>query len=119
MTVLNIPKALRAAAVAVTFAGTAFMAVPTVQAQDVDLNFRLNAPGFSFRFGDRDGRDCLTDRQVRRDLRGDGYRDIRFLDRRGRIVHLVAELQRPGRDREYRIAYDSCRGRIIDRDRIG
>jgi hypothetical protein len=56
----------------------------------------------------------MTNRQVRRDLRDRGYREIRFVDRRGRIVHVKAE--RRGRD--FLIAYDSCRGRIVDRDRI-
>ena len=116
MTVLNIPKVLRAAAVAFALGGTAVTAMP-VQAQDADFSVRFGTPGFSFRFGDDDR--CMTNRQVRRDLRADGYREIQFLDRRGRIVHLVAELQRPGRDREYKIAYDSCRGVIVDRDRIG
>jgi hypothetical protein len=119
MTVLNIPKAFRAAAVAVALAGSTFVAVPAVQAQDADFSVRFGTPGFSFRFGDDDFDRCMTNRQVRRDLRADGYREIQFLDRRGRIVHLVAELQRPGRDREYQIAYDACRGRIVDRDRIG
>jgi hypothetical protein len=119
MTVL-IPKALRAAAVAVALAATALPAMP-VQAQNVDLDFRFRVPGLSFSWGDgeRNRRGfCLSNREVRRDLRRDGYREIRFLDRRGRIVHLTAELQRPGRDRDYRIAYDTCRGRIVDRDRI-
>jgi hypothetical protein len=121
MTVLNIPKTLRAAAVAVALAGSSFMAAPAVQAQNVDLDFRFRVPGLSFSFGDDDRNRrgfCMNAREVRRDLRGDGYREIRFLDRRGRIVHLTAELRRPGRDRDYRIAYDTCRGRIIDRDRI-
>jgi hypothetical protein len=120
MTVLNIPRTLRAAAVAVALAGSVFTAVP-VQAQnvDADVTFRFGTPGFSFRFGDVDRRDCMTPREVRRDLRADGYREIQFFDRRGRIVHLTAELRRPGPDREYEIAYDTCRGRIIDRDRIG
>ena len=56
----------------------------------------------------------MSDREVRRNLQRQGYRDIRFLDRRGRIVHVHAEMGR----RDYRIAYDTCRGRIIDRDRI-
>ncbi len=121
MTVLNIPKTLRAAAVTVALAGSVFTAMP-VQAQNVDLDFRFRVPGLSFSFGDGDRNRrgfCLSPREVRRDLRSDGYREIRFLDRRGRIVHLTAELQRRGPDRDYRIAYDTCRGRIIDRDRIG
>ena len=38
MTVLNIPKAFRAAAVAVALAGSTFVAVPAVQAQDADFS---------------------------------------------------------------------------------
>jgi hypothetical protein len=120
MSVINLTKALRAAAVTAALGGAVFTAVPA-QAQNVDLDFRFGGPGFSFEIDtDRDRRRlCMSDREVRRDLRSDGYREIRFIDRRGRIVHLVAELQRPGRDRDYAIAYDTCRGRIVDRDRIG
>src|SRR5687767_14437281 len=76
MTVLNIPKVLRAAAVAFALGGTAVTAMP-VQAQDADFSVRFGTPGFSFRFGDDDR--CMTNRQVRRDLRADGYREIQFL----------------------------------------
>ncbi len=113
MSVFNLPKMLRAVAVAGVLGGSALTAMP-VQAQDVDLNFRFGGPGFSFSFGDFDRRKCATDREVRRDLRSDGYREIRFVDRRGRVVQLVAELGR----RDYIIAYDTCRERIIDRERI-
>jgi hypothetical protein len=120
MTVLNIPKTLRAAAVAVALAGTAFTAMPAQASHfnshvDADINFRFGFPGFSFRFGDDfDRRHCISDRQVRRDLRRDGYREIRFIDRRGRYVQVVAELG----NRDYIITYDTCRQRIVDRDRI-
>ena len=106
-------KIAKAAVVAVTLAGTSLTAIPA-QAQDVDFNFRFNVPGLSFGFGDLDRRRCFTDRQVRRDLRSDGYDEIRFVDRRGRVVQLVAELGR----RDYIIAYDTCRKRIIGRERI-
>ena len=114
---------LKAAAVALAMAGTALAAAP-VQAQsgpNVDFNFRFGGPGFSVGVGNGNrwrpnypDRICMSDRQVRRDLRSDGYDDIRFFDRRGRIVQVTAELGR----RDYRIAYDACRGRIVDRDRI-
>lgn len=117
MTVLNMSKIIRAAAVALAIGGTAFTAMPA-QAQP-SVEFRFGGPGFGVEFGtDRRGgswgRHCMSNPEVRRDLRRDGYRDIRFLDRRGRIVHVHAERGR----RDYRIAYDTCRGRIIDRDRI-
>ena len=115
----GLTNTLKAAAVALTLAATGFSVAP-VQAQD--FTFRFGGPGIQFGIGNgygydngyRPGRMCLTDRQVRRDLREDGYRDIRFYDRRGRVVQVVAEL----RNREYEIAYDTCRGRIIDRDRV-
>jgi hypothetical protein len=112
MSVLSLPSTLRAAAVAIALAGTVFAVMPA-QAQSVEFHF--GGPGFSWQFGNRDGLHyCLSDREVRRDLRQDGYREIRFFDRRGRIVELTAEL----RNRDYEIAYDTCRGRIVDRDRI-
>jgi hypothetical protein len=110
MSVLSLPKILRAAVVSVALAGAVFTAMPA-QAQSVE--FRFGGPGFNVQFGD--GRlHCLSNREVRRDLRQDGYREIRFFDRRGRIVQLTAER----RNRDYEIAYDTCRGRIVDRDRI-
>jgi hypothetical protein len=113
-------KIVRAVAVAVALGGSVLTAVPAAQAQSFDFDFRFGGPGWSFNLGDGIRRGfCMNAREVRRDLRRDGYDEIRFLDRRGRIVHLVAELDRRwGRDRTYRIAYDTCRGRIVDRDRI-
>jgi uncharacterized membrane protein len=115
MTVLK--NTLKAAAVALAMAGTA-MSVSPAQAQprpNVDFNFSFGSGGSGIQFGiGNPGRACMTDPQVRRDLRSDGYREIRFFDRRGRIVQVRAELGR----NDYRIAYDTCRGRIIDRDRI-
>lgn len=111
MTVLN--KLSKALVVALTLGATALPAMP-VQAQGVDLNFRFNGPGFSLGFGDFDRHRCESDRQVRRSLRSDGYYDIRFVDRRGRVVQVIASQGR----RNYIIAYDTCRSRIIDRERL-
>lgn len=115
MSVTKLSKTLRAGAIALVLGGTAFTAMPA-QAQSIDFDFRFGGPGWSWHFGDRDrgNRHCMTDPQVRRDLRRDGYRDIRFFDRRGRVVQVYAELGR----RDFRIAYDTCRGMIVDRDRI-
>jgi hypothetical protein len=110
MTVLK--NTLKAAAVALTIAGTA-MSVAPAQAQSFNFSFGNNGVQFGIGNG-RPGISCMSDPQVRRDLRADGYREIRFFDRRGRVVQVRAELGR----RDYRIAYDTCRGRIIDRDRI-
>jgi hypothetical protein len=119
MTVLN--NTIKAAAVALALAGTVFTAVPA-NAQSFGFSFGNDNFRFGVHAGDRfhrfPGRHdnfCMSDPQVRRDLRRDGYDEIRFFDRRGRIVQVTAELGR----RDYRIAYDTCRGRIVDRDRIG
>jgi hypothetical protein len=110
-------KFIRVSAVVAALGGA--LAVVPVQAQPtpgVDFNFRFGGPGFSIGIGDdrRPGRMCMSESQVRRDLRRSGYDDIRFTDRRGPIMNLRAEF----RGRDYRISYDSCRGRIVDRDRI-
>lgn len=116
MTALNFSKTFRAIAVALAVGSTALVAMP-VQAQSPSVEFSFGGPGFGFSF-DTDRRNrvrsCMSDQEVRRDLRRDGYDEIRFFDRRGRIVQVYAELGW----RDYRIAYDTCRGRIIDRDRI-
>lgn len=114
MTLPRIPSILRAAAIAVALGGTAFTAMP-VQAQP-SFEFRFGGPNWQWHFDtDRDRvHHCIGDRQVRRDLRRDGYRNIRFVDRRGRIVQVVARLG----NRNYIISYDTCRQRIVDRDRI-
>lgn len=121
MTVLN--KTMKAAAVAVALGATVLPAAPAL-AQSGSFSFQFGTPGFGFSINDgrhhngrwhnRPDRMCMSDREVRRDLRRDGYDEIRFFDRRGRIVQVTAELGR----RDYRIAYDTCRGRIVDRDRI-
>lgn len=116
MSVLDISKSIRAAAMALVLGGTAFVGMPAAQAASpsFEFNFSIGNSGAHWRGGSRPTRHCLTNRQVRRDLRRDGYRQIRFTDRRGRIVHVKASLGW----RDFRIAYNTCRGRIIDRDRI-
>ena len=97
----------RAVVLALALGGATLTAMP-VQAQ----------PSFSFEFnigGDRfHQRYCLRDNQVRRLLRQEGFRDIRFVDRSGRIVQVRAERGH----RDYRITVDACRGRILDIDRV-
>jgi hypothetical protein len=123
MRVTNLAKAARAAVLTIVLAGGGLAAVPAQASHykshtgaQVEFDFRIGGPGFRFEFGDhdRDFRYCMSLRDVRRDLRDRGYRDIHFVDRHGRIVQVEAE--RRGRD--YLITYDRCRGRIIDRDRI-
>lgn len=100
-------KTIRAAAIGIALAGATITALPA-QAQ----------PSFSFEFnigGDRfHQRYCLTDKQVRRFLRWQGYDQIRFIDRDGRYITVRAERGR----RDFRITVDTCRARIVDIDRI-
>lgn len=116
MTVLT--KTLRAATLALAIGGSALVTMPAQAQSRPNVDFSIQFGTGGFRFGiDSDrhrGRFCMSDREVRRDLRRDGYDEIRFFDRRGRVVQLTAELGR----RDYQIAYDTCRGRIVDRDRI-
>jgi hypothetical protein len=123
MRVTPLTKVTRAAALALVLAGTGFAAMPAQAASakshsgaQVEFDIRIGVPGFKFRFGDHDRnfRHCLTNREVRRDLRDRGYREIRFVDRRGRIVHVEAER----RNNDFLIAYNTCSGKIVDRDRI-
>jgi hypothetical protein len=121
MTVLK--NTMKAAAMALALAGAVVTATPA-SAQSFGFSVGNDNFRFGIHAGDRwDGHRwrpgprhdiCMSDRQVRRDLRRDGYDEIRFFDRRGRIVQVRAELGR----RDYRIAYDTCRGRIVDRDRV-
>jgi hypothetical protein len=104
---------IKAAAVALTLAGTAISAMPA-QAQNFNFSFGNDNFRWSIGTGGRNDRVCISNREVRRDLRRDGYDDIRFIDRRGRVVAVYAELGR----RAYIIQYDTCRERIIDRDRV-
>lgn len=129
MTILN--QTMKAAAVALALGGTTLSAMPAGAAPfdnnrhnnsrpNLDFSFSIGNGDFRFGVGNdrhrhRGDRFCMSDRAVRADLRSDGYRDIRFFDRRGRVVQVTAELGR----RDFRIAYDTCRGYIIDRDRIG
>lgn len=107
---------IRASAVGLTLAGGAMAAVPAQAASpSFTFGFHVGGPGYHGGYYDpRPTRHCLSDRQVRRMLRRDGFDHIRFTDRRGRIVQVRAEQGR----RDFRVTVDSCRGRIIDIDRL-
>ena len=108
----------RAALVGIALAGTAVTAMPAQAQPHVEFGFQFGGPGGpGFWHGGRPGRPdrfCLSDREVRRLVQANGFRDIRFTDRRGRIVQVRAERGR----RDYRITVDTCRARIVDIDRI-
>jgi hypothetical protein len=109
MTMLpSLKNTVRAAAIGIVLAGTSLTAMPAAQAAS-SFSFSFNIGGSNFH-----QRYCLTDRQVRRLLQDYGYHDIRFVDRRGKIVIVRAEKGR----RDYRVTVNNCTGRIIDVDRI-
>jgi len=103
----------RAALVGLTLAGAALTAVPAQAAPQFSFGFHIGNGHWSGPVTQPDRR-CLTDRQVRRLVQRSGYDDIRFTDRRGRIVQVRAERGR----HDYRLTIDACRGRIVDVDRL-
>ncbi|RYE07174.1 MAG: hypothetical protein EOP22_18925 [Hyphomicrobiales bacterium] len=111
---LTFTKTLRAAVVGLALVGTAVTAMPAQAQPSVQFGFSFGDRGGGWYGGGRPDRHCMSDRDVRQMLRWQGYRDIRFTDRRGRIVQARAERG----PRDYRITVDSCRGRIVDVDRI-
>lgn len=101
----------RAALVAVVLGATALTGAP-VQAQGIEFGFSFGNGGTYY--GDRyEESRCYSDRQIRRDLRDRGYRDIE-IGGGGRYVNVRARKD----GNYYRITYDACRGRIVDRSRI-
>src|SRR4051812_21131372 len=92
----------RSAVLALALGGAALSAATPVQAAQAHIDLRFgNGGGYS---GVHSGADkyCLSDRQVRVLLRHNGYSDIRFIDRRGRIVGVKAERH----NRDYRVWVD-------------
>ena len=113
----TVMKSGRAAIVAVTLGAATVTALP-VQAQSFSFDFGIRGGGNTFSFGIDDGRrfrrDCLTNNEIRRGLRRNGFDDIRFLDRRGVRVQVYAEWGR----RAYLLTINRCTGRVVDIDRV-
>lgn len=102
---------IRSAVVALAVGGAAITAVPAQAAPpSIDFHFGFGGGGVSI----GGGRYCLSDRQVRYFLRYQGYDDVRFFDRRGRIVGVTAERHR----KAYRVWVDTCRARIVEVKRV-
>ena len=107
---------VRAAVIGLALLGSAVTAMPAQAQPSVQFGFSFgnDGPGWHGGRPGRPDRHCLSDGQVRQLVRSQGYRDIRFADRDGRIVVVRAERG----PRDYRITVDACRGRIVDVDRI-
>lgn len=122
--VSTIKKSSRAALLAVALAAASIGAAPftaaPAMAQNLSFQFGITGGGDNFSFGvgrggERVRRDCLTNNEIRRGLRREGFDDIRFLDRRGNRVTVTAEDRRF----DYRLRVNRCTGAvaILDRDR--
>lgn len=113
----SVMKSGRAAIVALTLGATTFTALP-VQAQSFNFDFGIQGGGGSFSYGFDNGRrmkrDCLTNNEIRRGLRRSGFDDIRFVDRRGVRVKVVADYGR----RTYAMTVNRCTGRVSDIERL-
>ena len=112
----------RAAVVALSLGAASVLAMPApAMAQSFSFDFGIGGGGNNFSFSIGKGgkhirRDCLTNNEVRRGLRRSGWEDIRFVDRRGARVTVIAEWDNTGRD--YRITINRCTGRVTDVERL-
>jgi hypothetical protein len=116
-------RSCRAALVVLALGAGSVTAMPAMaQSPNFSFQFGIDGGGGNFSFGigkrgERFRRDCLSNNEIRRGLRREGFDDIRFLDRRGRTVDVIAEQRRW----VYRLRVNRCTGavRILDRDRRG
>ena len=112
----------RAALIALTLAAASITAMPApAMAQNFSFDFGISGGQGNFSFGIGQGgvrikRDCLTNNEIRRGLRRSGWSDIRFIDRSGNRVRLIAEWDGNGRDYSMRI--NRCTGRVTDIERV-
>ena len=97
----------KSAAVALVLGGATLGAAMPAQAAPPQIDFHFGFGGGGVSIGG--GQYCLSDRQVGRLLQWQGYENIRFTDRRGRIVSARAEKYH----RAYIVSVDSCRARIV------
>jgi hypothetical protein len=111
----------RAAIIALALGASAVTAMPAqAQSGNPSFNFQFGIQGggdnFSYRFdnGRRLKRECLTNNEVRRGLRRLGWDNIRFVDRRGVRVKVVADWG----SRTYAMTINRCTGRVTDIERL-
>ncbi|MDB5542376.1 MAG: hypothetical protein JWQ89_4103 [Devosia sp.] len=107
----------RAALVALTLGVTAITAMP-VQAQSFNFEFGIQGGGNSFSYGFDNGRrfkrECLTNREIRRGLNRSGFDNVRFVDRQGVRVYVLADYGR----RTYSMTVNRCTGRVSNIERV-
>jgi hypothetical protein len=107
----KLTNVIRSTVVALALGGAAITAVPAQAAPpSIDFHFGFGGGGISI----GGGRFCLSDRQVRFFLQRQGFTNVRFFDRRGRVVGVRA--QRSGRS--FLVWVDTCRARIVSIQRL-
>ena len=111
---MNAKKTLGAAIIAL---GT-LAAVPA-SAGGLTVQFGFDGPGYGWsdhRGGWRDHgrRHMLSPQEVRQELRDRGYRQIRYLDRRGEVYQARASKGR----RDFYLVISARNGQILSRNRI-
>ncbi len=118
----TVMKSGRAAIVALTLGAAAVTAMPVQAASSSNpsFNFQFGIQGggdnFSYRFdsGKKFKRECLTNSEVRRGLSRLGWDDIRFVDRKGVRVKVVAEWH----NKTYAMDINKCTGRVTNIERL-
>ena len=112
----------RGVLVALALGATAITAMPApAVAQSFRFDFQINGGGSDYSWGyDRRGkrvkRDCLSTNEIRRGLRRLDFEDIRFIDKRGRRVTVVAEYD--PNNRLYSMVVHTCSGKVTDIERV-
>jgi hypothetical protein len=110
------------AALAALIIGAASVSAMPAQAANPNFSFGFNSGnGLTFYFGDgqqhrRFQQVCMTNREIRRDLRQSGFRNIRFGKQRKSKVRVIAVRGRW----EYELRVNRCNGQVatLDRTRI-
>ena len=117
---LSTLKTTAKAAVVALALGAMAMPAPAM-AQTFKFNFGIQGGGSSFSFGIGKGgqkfrRNCLTNNEVRRGLRRAGFEDIRFVDRRGVRVTVIAQWDE--NNRWYSMDVNKCTGKVSNIERV-
>lgn len=102
---------LAAAAMAV---GSLLVSAPASAGSKVSVTVEIGHPGYSSHQGGHYR--TLSPREVRTILRREGFREIRYVDRRGSVYRAHAENRR-GRD--VLVTVSARTGAVLDVDRLG
>ena len=101
-------------AAAVIAVGALVTAAPANAGGNFSFSIQAGHPGYWYEYPERHRRE-LSPREVRRILRHEGFREIRFIDRRGSVYRARAENRR-GRDVIVTVSARS--GAILEVERV-